>query len=291
MNRVSAFKWLEIVRFELGYQLRSKAMWVFVALFLLMLFGQTNGQTLAAAERAILFYSPLFIAQSSVMMGLFAFLTMAAITGDAATRDVETRMEPLMHAAPIGRLAYLGGRFAAAFILIAALLLAVPLALFLARFILDPAAAGPFRPVALVQTYFLLLLPSAFAAAALMFALATKVRHTVGSYAAGALVFLASVISSPVIGRSLGRWGLAKLLDPAGITSLKVMADTWSPADLNTRLVGLSGGLLWNRLLWLAIACGALAFTYAKFRHGANDRTARWWQRRRVQEPDDAIAP
>jgi len=287
MRRTATLKWLEIVRFEVTYQLRRLPTWFFFAIFALMLFGQTNGQVMSATQHALLFYSPLFIAKTAVPMGLFALLTMAAIAGDAATRDVETRIEPLMHASPIGRLAYLGGRFTAAFILNALVMLAIPLALILARVFLGAAASGPIRPEAFVQTYFLLLLPNAFVASAFLFAAATKVRHTVGSYAAAALVFSASLLSLMISGKSMGRWDLAKLLDPAGLTPLRVMADSWSPIDLNGRLVGLSGGLLWNRLLWLALAWGALAFTYAKFRYGANDRAARWWQRRRAAEPNE----
>jgi ABC-2 type transport system permease protein len=282
---VTTAKWLEIVRFELFYQLRRKSTWILFAITLFPLLGQTNGQVMAAHERGILFCAPLYVAESSVVMGLILFLVMAAITGDAATRDVQTRMEPLMHAAPIGRAAYLGGRFFGAFTMSALLLLLVPLALIGATFVhpdLTPELAGPFRSAAFLQTYFLLLLPNAFVATALMFALATLVRHTLGSYAGAAMVLAASVLSGQVVGRMLGHWKLAKLLDPIGHTALAVMADTWSPADLKARLVGLDGGLLGNRLLWLGVACMALAFTYARFRHGANAGTARWWQRRRT---------
>ena len=236
---------------------------------------------MSAADHKVLFYSPLFIAQSSVLMGLFALLTMAAMAGDAATRDVETRMEPLMHAAPIGRLTYLGGRFAAAFILIALVLLAVPLALILARVFLGAAATGPIRAAAFLQTYFLLLLPNAFVASAFMFALATKVRHTVGKLRGGR-TRVSGVVAQHAGDRPIdGALGVGETrsIPPASRRS-RVMADTWSPADLNARLVGLGGGLLWNRLLWLALACGALVFTYAKFRYGINGRTTRWWQRR-----------
>ncbi|MEA2328370.1 MAG: type transport system permease protein [Thermoanaerobaculia bacterium] len=282
---VSMAKWLEIVRFELFYQFRRKSTWILFAIFLFPLLGETNGQVLEAREQGMLFGAPLFIAGSSIGMGLILILVMAAITGDAATRDVETRMEPLMHAAPIGRAAYLGGRFFGAFTMSALLLLLVPLALIGALFVhpdLGPELAGPFRSAAYLQTYFLLLLPNAFVATALMFALATRTRHILGSYAGAAIVLAAVLLGQPLIGRKLGFWKLAILLDPTGHIALDVMTDTWSPSDLKTRLVGLDGGLLSNRLVWLAIACAALAFTYVRFRYGANAGTVRWWQRGRA---------
>src|SRR5688500_16250556 len=108
MNRVTTMKWLEFVRFELVFQLRRRFTWFFFAVFLLLLYGQTNGEVLSAREDEILFNAPIFVAQISAFMILIALLVIAAVAGDAATRDVQTRMEPLMHAAPVGRAAYLG---------------------------------------------------------------------------------------------------------------------------------------------------------------------------------------
>ena len=116
-------------------------------------------------------------------MGLIAMLILAAVAGDAATRDVRTRLEPLMHAAPVGRAAYLGGRFLGTFMVAAMLLAAGPLARFLVPLVhLELAAevVGPFRPEAYLQSYVLLLLPNAFVVTALLFSIATLVRHTLG---------------------------------------------------------------------------------------------------------------
>ena len=177
---VTTAKWLEIVRFELAYQLRRKSTWILFAIFLFPLMGQTNGQVIGAQERGMLFCAPLYLAGSSVGMGLILILVMAAVTAEAATRDVQTRVEPLMHAAPIGRASYLGGRFVGAFVMNALLLLAVPLALIIATFVhpdLTPELTGPVRAAAFLQTYFLLLLPNVLVATALMFALATLTRR------------------------------------------------------------------------------------------------------------------
>jgi hypothetical protein len=54
------------------------------------------------------------------------------------------------------------------------------------------------------------------------------------------------------------------------------MTQVWTPIEKNTRLIALEGLFLWNRLLWLGIALGALAFTYLRFslvQHTASD----WW--------------
>lgn len=59
----------------------------------------------------------------------------------------------------------------------------------------------------------------------------------------------------------LGLWELAKLLDPIGvITIVSDLSRVWTPIEKNTLLIGLEGSLLSNRLLWVGIAPGMLAF-------------------------------
>jgi hypothetical protein len=294
MNGVTTMKWLEIVRFELVHQLRRRSTWFIFALFLFPLIGVTNDALIDAGNREILFHAPLSIAQSSVLMSLIALLVLAGVAGDAATRDVQTRMEPLMHAAPVGRGAYVGGRFLGAFALAALLLAVVPLVHMLLPLFhpgLGAETLGPFRPAAYVQSYLLLILPNAFVATALFFALAMLVRHTLGSYAGAALVFAGVQGSIDVVAETLGRWDLAGQLDSTGIVALELMTRTWSPVELNERLIGSEGALLWNRLLWLAIALAVLVLTYRRFHFGASAGAVRWWQRGRLRVAGPAGRP
>ncbi len=291
MNVMTA-QWLEIVRFEIVHQFRRKSNWLFFAVLLLLLSGQMNGQDIEAVSRGIWFNAPLLIAEASALMSLVALIVIAPIAGDAATRDVETRIEPLMLAAPISRTAYLGGRVIGAFVVIALVLLVVPVGLMLAPIVgIHRGPVGPIRIATYAQTYFYLLLPNAFVATALLFALAALVRHTLGSYVGAIVVFVATILSTLYVGRMLNHWELAKLLNPVGHASLQFLKQTWSPAELNTRLVGLDGGLLANRLFWIAIALATLAFTRARFARGAGAARAGWWQRRQWKSARAATAP
>ena len=282
MNDLTPMRWLEIVRFELAHQLRSRATWVLFGLFLFPLIGVTNDDLVQAGRQEILFNAPIFIAQGGVAMGLVALLIVAAVAGDAATRDVRTRLEPLMHAAPVGRASYLGGRFLGAFIVAAMLAAAVPVVRFLVPLAQPELAAqviGPFRSVAYVQAYFLLMLPNAFVATALLFSMATLVRHPLGSWFGAALVLAGGQFSHSYFGDFLGRWDLAQTFDFSGLTALDVMVQTWSPVELNQRLIGPESVLLWNRALWLAIACAVLLLAFRRFDFGGNAGAVQWWRR------------
>ena len=276
-------KWLEIVRFELVHQLRRWPLWVLFGLFMFPLVGVTLDQLAAAGGAGMPFNAPLGVAQSGAVMGLVATLILAAVVGDAATRDVTTRLEPLMQAAPIGRAAYLGGRWFGAFLVAAGVMSAVPAVRILVALSRPDLAGelGPFRAAAYLQTYLLVLLPNALIATAVMFALATFVRHSLGSWLGAALLFIGGQGSHAYLGDILGRWDLATLFDATGITALDLMGQTWTPVDVGARMIATESMLLWNRVFWLAIAASVLAFTYRHFNFAARTGAPRWWQRLR----------
>jgi hypothetical protein len=284
MNRITTKKWLEIVRFELVFQLRRKSTWFFFGLFLIPLIGVT-GEQLTDLNRETPFNAPLHLAEQGLIFGLVTLLVLAGVVGDAATRDVQTRLEPLMHAAPIGRVAYVGGRFVGAFALVAMLLLVIPL-VHIVMPVLEPDAqlVGPFRLAAHLESYFLLMLPNAFAIAALMFALALLVRHAAASYAAIVFVFAGLQIGVGVIAERWGLWELARMLDLTGFAALELMGRSWSPVEQNERLIGSDGAFVGNRFLWLAVASIVIALVTSRFDFGANAGAVRWWQRGRLRE-------
>ncbi|HYH79199.1 MAG TPA: hypothetical protein VEX86_05360 [Longimicrobium sp.] len=259
----------EVFRFEIGYQGRRVSTWLFFVVLLGLVYRMaTEGYTDNARSSGYVFNGPFPIASVTLLGSMMALLVPAALAGDAAARDVQTRMHPLFYSTPAGKTAYLGGRFLAAFALTAAILLAVPLGLLLAAYVpgVDAELMGPFRPTAYLGPYLFLALPNAFVATALLFALAALSRRAMASYGGSVLLFILSVFALQFVAVKLGRWTLAKLLDPFGLTLVSEMARTFTPAEKSTRLIALEGALLSNRLLWLGIALGVLALTYVRFR-------------------------
>src|SRR5687767_12485640 len=110
-------KFREIVRFELAYQVRRVSTWVyFVVLFafgFLIMFA-AGADT---PEEAAFLNAPNGVAFLALMGNVIWLLLAGAVAGEAGARDVETRMHPLTHTAPISKADYLGGRFLAALIL------------------------------------------------------------------------------------------------------------------------------------------------------------------------------
>ncbi len=282
-------KFLGVFRFELGYQLRRVSTWLYFPALAFFAFVQIPGQVPAARSGEYFVGAP-FVVASATIFGCLAWLVVAAyFAGDAAARDGATRMDPLTYTAPVSKADYLGGRFLAAFVLNALILIGVPAGVLLGVHVPEVEAEirGPFLPMAYLTAYAFIALPSAFVVTAVQFSFAVLSRRAVTSYLAS-LLFLAGT-QAVGMARFLSR-DLRQLLDPLGV--LAILRDDltvgWTQLELNTRLIAMEGGPLTNRLLWIGIAVGVLAFTHYRFRFH-HPRASSWWSR--ITRRRDAYAP
>jgi ABC-2 type transport system permease protein len=282
---------LGIVRFELAYQGRRPWPWLIFTALLVFAFLMTRDASLAEALLDDFFLnSPFAIAKTTVTGSLIWLLVAAVVAGDAAARDVATGMHPLTYTAPVSKAEYLGGRFLAALVLNAVILLAVQAGILLAVYApgVDTAMIGPFRPAAYLTSYAFLALPNAFVATAIQFSLAARSGRPMAGYLGSLLLFFMAY----VVGLFLlfqGRQDVASLLDPIGVHFiLSDLSFLWTTYEKSWRLIELEGTVLTNRLLWLGVALGALAVTYLRFRFAHRTESA-WW--RRVRRRRDAHSP
>ena len=58
---------------------------------------------------------------------------------------------------------------------------------------------------------------------------------------------------------------LGSLLDPFAVRTFFHATKYWTVADKNRLSIGLSGLLLWNRLIWIAVGMLIFTFGYARF--------------------------
>lgn len=274
-----------VFRFELAYQVRRASTWLVFAALLAFTFLFTRDGSLSEVQYADFFLNaPYMIAAATVFGCVIWLLASAGVAGEAAARDVATGMYPLTHSAPVSKIEYLGGRFLAAFVLDALLLLAVPAGNLLAVHApgVHPDAVGPFRPAAYLTAYAFIALPNAFVAVALQFSLATRSGRPMASYLGSLfLVFMAFFVASFL----LFRRGLGTLLDPIGMRFfVEDASHLWTTVEKNERLLALEGPVLGNRLLWLGLGLLALAATYLRFRFAHRGETIPWWRRTRRRD-------
>lgn len=271
-------KFWKIFRVEFAYLVRSISTWLYLAVLLVFTLVM-NGVT--TPGDGVYPNNTFHITALTVMGGLLWLVMGAALAGEAAARDVQTRMHPLTYTTPLTKLHYLGGRFLAAFAVNAGLVLSLPLGTLLSFYLpgINPDGLLPFRPLAYLNVYFLIALPNAFVATALQFTFAALSRRVMTGYVASLLLALVAQVIAITAAKLFGNWDLVKLLDPVGVAGIVGNElQTWTATEKNTRLLTLEGMFLWNRVLWLSVAAGSLVLTYLRFRF-AHPVTNSWWLR------------
>ena len=256
--------------------------WLFVAVLLVVDFLMARDLSLNEALYEDFFVnSPFAVAKTTVIGTLLWLLMAAAVAGESAARDEATGMHPLTYTVPLSKAEYLGGRFLAALVLTALILIAVQVGILLAVYSPGVAAEsiGPFRPAAYLTAYAFISLPNAFVATAIQFGLALRSGRPMASYLGSLLlIFMGFFVASLL----LFRRGLGTLLDPIGIRFIvEDVAHLWTTYEKSWRLLELEGIVLQNRLLWLGVALAVLALTYLRFRFAHRTASTWWWRRTR----------
>jgi ABC-2 type transport system permease protein len=258
-------KFGKIFRFEIGYQMRHVSTWlIFIFLFLFGFVVPRIGTPVDGSFQN----SNSFIAFITVFAGTIWLLIGGVVAGDAATRDVQSRMYSMTYTSPTSKVSYLGGRFLAAFTLNALVQLAMMVGMLLSFY--GPGARtelmGPFQPAAYLTAYGFVTLPNVFVITAMQFTVALLRKKAMASYIISVLILIACQIISTSLDRLL-HWGkIEKMFDLLGMINIAGELETWTPYESNTRLIQLSGMLLASRLFWVSIASIVLASTYFWFR-------------------------
>ena len=284
---------------EFAYQSGRISTWLYLAVLLAFTIGM---KLLIATGDGVYPNNTLHITGMTVIGGLIWLVMGASVAGEAAARDVQMRMHPLVYTTPVTKLNYLGGRFLAAFVVNALLVLALPVGVLLSFYLpwsgilpgMDQEELLPFRPSAYLNVYFLIALPTAFVATALQFTFAALSRKVMTSYMASLLLAVFAQVMAVAMAKLFGNWDLVKLLDPVGLAGIvSSELGTWTVTEKNTRLITLEGMFLWNRLLWGSVAAGLLLLTYLRFSF-TNPVSNSWWSRfkwrpkAKVNTPADA---
>ena len=259
----------EIFGFELRQQLKAPLFWIIAAVFAALAFAlaSTDAVTVGGASGNVLRNAPLVIVRLlSVLTVLSMFLVTVFVAG-AALRDFEQRTAELFFTTPMSRGAYLGGRFAAGYVASLLILAACALGLAAGGMMpwIDAARVGPADWHGYAWAWAVMVMPDMLFIAALLYLLATVTRSMLATY----IGIIAYFVLQAVVGqltKDVNNHYVAALIDPFGARTLALVTRYWSAFQTNHELPALTGVLLFNRVLWVAVSLGMLAATYALFR-------------------------
>jgi len=262
-------KFREIFRFEIACQLRRPWPWLCMGVLGVFAFMVTRVAIVPATlPQDFILNSPFIIAAVTVFSCQIWLLLAPAVAGEAAARDVETGMHPLMFTTPISRTEYLGGRLLAALVLHALILLAVQAGSLLASYApgVNPEIIGPFRPAAYLAAYVFIALTNVLIATTFQFASALLSGRGLAGYVGSMGLFFLSYPVTVALYFAAGLGERALLADPVGIFAImNEMMLKWTLVEKNVRMFTLEGPMLWNRVLWLGISCATLAVVWHRF--------------------------
>lgn len=257
-----------VAAFEFRYQTRQPVFWVVGILFLLLSFGVVASDQISLGGLGnVKENSPYALSFSTMIWSLFFMFVTTAFVANVVVRDAETGYGPIIRATRVGKFDYLIGRFTGAMAAACLCFLTVPLGTFLGTLMpwVDPETLGPNVLWHYVQPYLTIALPNLLLTGALFFALATVTRSMMWTYV-GVVGFLIAYLTLGSLGSRPELEDTVALLEPFGGAAYGLATEYWTAAERNSRLVGLEGLFLWNRLLVLGVALAALVAGFVLFR-------------------------
>lgn len=257
-----------IFAFEFGYWLRSWMLWIFVGIIALLIFGATatDQVTVGAALENTNRNAPFVIENFYSFICLLAILMAVAFVNSAASRDFSYNTAQLLFATPIRKPAYLLGRYLGSALIAVIPTLGVSIGILAGGMApwRDPERWSAIHWAAHLNGILIFAVPNTLLIAAVIFSVAVVTRSTVASFVAG-LVLLTGYFVGDSLVRDIRHERIAAILDPFAIRTFALATKYWTIAEKNRLSAGLSGLLLWNRVLWLSVSAMIFAGAYWRF--------------------------
>lgn len=210
--------------------------------------------------------SPYILFMTISVFGYFGMLVTSAIMGSAVYRDFESRSHSLFYTMPVSKSQFLAGRFAGSFLVVLIVFSSMILGPLTASFMpfLDAEKLGSFNLLYYIQPFVTAVVPIVFITGTIFFSMSTLSRKIMPTYVSAVILLIGFMIAGTFI-NDIDNKLLASLLDPFGFEATSSLTRYWTVAEKNTLMVPLEGHLLFNRILWLAIAGGIGLVTFKQF--------------------------
>ncbi|HEY0778430.1 MAG TPA: M1 family aminopeptidase [Gemmatirosa sp.] len=262
----------QIFAFELRYQLRRPATWLYFTILFLLAFGLLTSDAVGnvGGTGKVFKNAPFVLSQMTALLAIIGQVITSALVGTAILRDYENRTHELLFTTAMTRAGYLGGRFAGATVVMLLVYAAIPLGAMVGSVMpwLDATKMHPVRLVNYLQPFLLFGVTNVLFISAVFFAAGALTRSQFVVYTLGIfLVVLFNVAGQ--LTRDLRNDWVAVATDPFGLRVLDIATRYWTVADKNTAFVPASGMVLWNRIEWLLISAVLVGLTFWLFRFSA----------------------
>ena len=257
-----------MLAFELRYFMRQPSFYVTSLIFFFMAFFISSSSKFPLGGANVHMNSPFSIMLLTVTFCTLAMFLVVNFVASSAIRNSESKMDELVFSKPVNPVPYQAGRFFGSYLVVLIVFLSVPLGVFLGSQFgllvgwLDGELIGPNKLMYYAAPYLYLAVPSLLVLSAIFNSVAVYFKTMMSVYVAAVVIFIAYQIAG-VYFDDLAFRNIVVYADPFGSGSLIDLTRYWTVNDKNTEVLTLTGDLLVNRILWVAISV-ALFFGLGK---------------------------
>ena len=257
-----------ITGFEIRYQLRNPVFWVSVAIFFLLGFGLTASENVSVGTPgAVHENAPFAIAVATAIMSLFYLFVITAFVANAIVRDETSGFAPIVRATSVTNSQIVIGRFLGGLLIAWLGYLSVPIGMWAGSIMpwVDAETIGPQKLSYYAWNFAIFGLPNILLMSAVLFALATTLRSMMAAYIGAVLLVMGYIVTLSVAGQKIEYRETFARWEPLANGALREATRYWTQSEMNSRLVDLSGTLLFNRVYCVLLALLFLGFTVWRF--------------------------
>jgi hypothetical protein len=285
---------LEFFLFEIKLRFKSVSTWCFFGLWVVLTFLLVSASNYTMPPGKVLVNGPFITQLLDFQISFFGAIVMAAIFGTSILRDFQRDTYQMVFTKPIGKLAYLGGRWAGSQLTTMFVFTGIPVGEILGSLApwADHTRLAPINLAMIGYHYAVIIIPQVFFLGSVFFLVAALTRRVFVVYLQGVGLFAAYLIGLIAVQqtRSLSPFWPA-VFDPVGLLLYRSIARYWTVSEQNTLWIPFSGMFLWNRVVWCSVGLASLVAVYTFFPMSAEALTARRSRKQKKVEQESTAPP
>ncbi|SNR70690.1 ABC transporter permease/M1 family aminopeptidase [Lutibacter flavus] len=267
-----------IFKHELKYWFKKPSFYIYLAIFFVISMfvtassaGIFDSLTMSTGSSKIV-NSPINLNGMFNALTILIYFLFPSIIGVSIFRDFKSEMHTILYSYPFTKSDYLFGKFFSSFLIVTLIVLAIGFGMFIGFRLpgTNSEIISSFRFASYLQAYFIYIIPNVFLFGAIVFATVTFTRNISAGFIVVVMLMLIQGVSESLLNDIDNRF-LSAMLDPFGSQAANYYTRYWTVAEQNELLLPIKGVVIYNRLLWLAIATVifGLVFKYFSFSQNA----------------------
>ncbi len=258
----------EFLIFELKYRLRQPMVYAFFVLFLFLSHSMTVDPNVGIGGFGMLnnvnVNSPFKILAINSIISLIGILMATAFMSGAALRDFKHNFSQIVFTTPVEKFGYLFGRYCGAVLIMLIPFLGAIIGSVTGTFLADPDKVGPFMFTAYLNSFLIFYLPNIILSGALFYSIAILTRSQTFAFSSTIFLLFGYAFTTMLV-QNLELQNLVYFFDPFGLEAAVLTTKYWTIFEKNTIMVSISGWMLLNRFIWIAVSVSILALLYSFF--------------------------